>query len=59
MSKAVIKKQIRFWENRINPITGWVENKRDEDSKMVHRIELNRKRSYEKFEALAKKGALL
>ncbi len=58
MSKAVRKKQIRFWENRINPITGWVENKREEDSKMVYRIELNKKRSYENFEALSKKEAL-
>ena len=49
MRKATTKSQIRFWENNINPITGWVENKRDEHNEICRRAALAKRRAIKTF----------
>tara|TARA_R110000850_G_scaffold25917_2_gene74655 strand:- start:3919 stop:4089 length:171 start_codon:yes stop_codon:yes gene_type:complete len=49
MNKPTTKKQVRFWENNINPITGWVESNRDEPSKMARRALLSKERAANTF----------
>lgn len=49
MNKPTTKKQVRFWENNINPITGWVESNRDEPSKMARRALLSKERATNTF----------
>lgn len=49
MKKATTKKQVRFWENNINPITGWVESNRDEPTKIARRAFLSKERANKTF----------
>lgn len=49
------KRQIRFWDYNINPITGWVERNREEMYRLQEQEYLRKERKKVAFQKLANK----
>jgi len=56
MNSVTRKRQVRFWDYNINPITGWVERSREEMGRMSNKALKSKERAQVAFDKLNEAG---
>jgi len=56
MNSVTRKRQVRFWDYNINPITGWVERSREEMGRMSSKALKTKERAQVAFDKLNEAG---
>jgi len=54
MELTLKEKRVKFWDNQINPITGWEESRKQEDYRFKTEQKLIKERAIAKRNKLAK-----